>query len=133
MRTDGDGVNGLGVDDMPAGVRRLFRDAVLHLAMDAEDQIAWLEEDRGHPDELALDLDAILDPAAPYLPAAALRPLRDLDALMDAISGAGHAELWTDAALRTAPEWRRARALAREALDALRWPWSTSPPRDATS
>lgn len=72
-------------------------------------------------DDLALDFDAIA-PAA-YgreadgdFTAAELDAVRAVDLALSAMSGARNADLWTERALRDAPEWANVRVLARRAL-----------------
>jgi hypothetical protein len=94
--------------------------AALHrLAAPADSQIRELCA--GHPDELALDLDAVLDA---YVATGALRDeqiaaLRELDAQLDRMSGKDNAELWTPEGLRDAPEWAEVRRLAAHASELL--------------
>ncbi len=45
-----------------------------------------------------------------------------LDARLDEMSGEHNAELWTDEALRSRPEWEEVRRGAREILELFQWP-----------
>ena len=78
-------------------------------------------------DELALDLDAIAPAAYGWeaegdFTAEELEGVRALDRALAAMSGQQHADLWTEQALRVAPEWANVRELARHALAALKRP-----------
>ena len=48
--------------------------------------------------------------------------LTALDARLDEMSGEHNAELWTDDALRSRPEWEEGRRDARTILELLQWP-----------
>jgi hypothetical protein len=47
--------------------------------------------------------------------------LNALDAYLDAMSGEGNEDLWTEEAIRRSREWEDVRQLARQALEAFGW------------
>lgn len=69
-------------------------------------------------DEIALDINESYEVAREWglleAPVAAL--LEEIDRDFEAMSGQEHAELWTDEALATSPEWQKQRDRARRAL-----------------
>jgi hypothetical protein len=92
--------------------------ALQALAVPAEEQLARYPVFVVKADELALDYaDALL--LITDCPQVSLTPeqqaaLEDVDQLLDWMSGEKNAALWTEAALRTAPDWQQVRRLARE-------------------
>ena len=105
--------------DQTAWLRSETLAAVRRLAAPPDRQIQKLGG--SHPDELALDLDAVL-PA--YLATGAISEeqkaaLRELDEELDRISGEKNADLWTLEGLRDAPEWAKVRRLAARASELL--------------
>jgi hypothetical protein len=97
------------------------------LSSDAAEQLSYLENigDRVCVDELALDFDHVFGMLPMLQEAGDLAPalldlIERLNSQLDGMSGDAHQQLWTPAALETAEEWTQVRALAREALDALR-------------
>lgn len=94
--------------------------AALHrLAAPADAQIRELGS--GHPDDLALDLDAVL---GAYLATGALTEeqsaaLGEVDEQLDRMSGGENADLWTHEGLRNASEWANVRRLATRASELL--------------
>jgi hypothetical protein len=54
--------------------------------------------------------------------------LDTLDDYLSALSGADHAEFWTDAALASDPRWEEVRTQAAAALAAFGWPKEAPPP-----
>jgi hypothetical protein len=89
------------------------------LAAPAVEQEAYLRAFGTWPsnDELALDLDDVAEAAMPSLPVDTQRVIRELDELLDRMSGPS--PLWDGPALYTAPEWAQARELARRALESI--------------
>jgi len=73
------------------------------LAIQLED--LWMDGDIVHAEGLGDDLSRALD---------------SLDRALGEMSGAEHAELWTEDALDSRPEWERIRRLATRAAEALR-------------
>lgn len=98
--------------------------AISRLARPPESQIAYLETLGTWPsaDELALELDdvagEVLGPPA-LLSEHQKSVVRALDKQLGEMSGSDRAELWSEEALRTSPEWERVRSLARSALREL--------------
>lgn len=72
-------------------------------------------------DEPALEFDDLfaVHRTRPDSPGPAGGVLVGLDRALERMSGAANAHLWTDQALRSAPEWREVRALAAHALTVL--------------
>lgn len=98
-------------------------DAVLNLALPANEQIAILEEigERRAVDELALDYDdncwMFNEPESrSILTREELSALRSLDRRLDRMSGETNAGNWTVEALRFADCWKEIRKLAAVAL-----------------
>ena len=106
------------------------------LAAPADAQLARFPGFVVKADELALDFaDALLlisDCPQVELSAAQQETLGQLDAHLEAMSAAPRAPLWTDAAVRGAPEWVTVRRLAREALVALGEAYALPPSSDST-
>lgn len=98
----------------------MLRDALEHLAADAQAQESYLREWGTWPslDELALELDAVAGASEIWTPPVLRERVRLLDQKLDLMSGQEHAELWEAEALH-APEWAEVRRLAADALDAL--------------
>jgi hypothetical protein len=105
--------------------------AVERLSSDAETQIEWLRsihksEGPVIADELALELEDLwLDGRHPGLEWASPSPMlrsniEALDRTLDSMSGGERADLWTEEALRSRPEWDDVRILAAQALSTLR-------------
>jgi hypothetical protein len=76
-------------------------------------------------DELALEFEECLRNLGEDNLAKAAGIL-ELDRTLAAMSGPSNGELWTEVALRQAPEWRKVRHLARCALNEMGW--SAAPP-----
>jgi hypothetical protein len=108
------------------GSLRLLRDAVKHLAAEAEQQIQFLTaEQLGDADELALDLDAIAGTMPSlvregFLSQETADIIQGLDKHLESFSGEVNAHLWSFEALSRTDEWQTARRLARSALKS--WP-----------
>jgi hypothetical protein len=94
----------------------LLRDALERIASSAPEQERNLREFGTWPsnDELALELDDIREAAVQHLSNVVRGAVAALDAHFDAMSGPN--PVWDGPSLYTAPEWARARELAREAL-----------------
>ena len=107
---------------MRAGLFRLLYEALRNVAADADAQVNLLETDAlWHVDEFALDHNNAAHAAIEQglLTEQQTRAVLALDKLFDQMSGQDHAALWTEEALRSAPEWVEARTLAAEALRSL--------------
>ena len=107
---------------MRAGIFRLLYDALRNVAAGADAQVRMLESDViWHIDEFALDHNNASHAAIEQglLTEAQARAVLALDLLFDEMSGQDKAHLWTTDALRSAPQWDRARKLAAEALRSL--------------
>lgn len=105
------------------------------LAAPADVQLARFPSFVAKADELALDFaDALLvanDCPQLRLTAAQRDALARLDQHLDGMSGAANAQLWTEHAVRSRPEWDAVRALARDVLAALGAPSDLPPPSSA--
>ena len=102
--------------------------------MPADLQLARFPDFVVAADELALDFDnalLIFRQASPVLTPIQVARLQAVDTLLDHMSGAAQAHLWTPEALRTAPEWVTVRGCAQAALAALGWPFEPPPPTDS--
>ena len=108
---------------MDARAGEELRAAVLRLASAADTQIEYLHGLGMHDlcDELALEFDDLffVHRASPDSLGGADGALSDLDRALKRMSGEANAHLWTEQALRSAPQWREVRALAARALAAL--------------
>jgi hypothetical protein len=108
--------------------------ALQALAAPAELQLARFPDFVVKADELALDFDDALRCAAqagsPLSPAQHTA-LDRVDDVLRRMSTAGNAHVWSDAALRSAPDWATVRSLAADALRALGAPVEPPPPNDA--
>lgn len=95
------------------------------LSLQATDALATQPEDSRRPDELALSFGEALVAALGQLPdeftGEQVRALNDLATLLRDMSSAERAELWTEEAVHSHPQWEKVRALAREALQELGW------------
>jgi hypothetical protein len=94
--------------------------ALRALAGSTDAQRARIPDSVGKPEELALDFaDAHLLFAQCQqleLTGAQRDAVAEVDELLDAMSGPKHEGLWTEQALRAAPEWEAVRNAARRAL-----------------
>ena len=110
-------------DERAPGLLEMLRAAVGHLSLDAEKQLAYLDQHGVHIDELALELDevALAAVSAPGLLTATQAELvTDLHERLDDFSGTENTELWTAKAVRSSSEWADIRERARRAAAALR-------------
>jgi hypothetical protein len=91
------------------------------LAAAPSTQIAYVRNNGFHQDELALELDGVLEAFLGNCPPSkgASFALRALDRQLDKMSGERNAALWTDRALRDAEEWMTVRRLATRSLQEL--------------
>lgn len=100
-----------------------LRAAVGRLAWTGDAQVEYLHGIGvgGLADELALEFDALFPTSrsCPDFQGPAGEVLAELDRTLERMSGEANARLWTDQALRSAPEWHQVRALATEALSLL--------------
>jgi hypothetical protein len=104
-----------------------FEWSVRALAQDAATQRQLYPSFVCVADELALEFDEYLRALEDELPQlTAAEQIRALDSRLSAMSGPDHAALWTDDALRDAPEWVEVRAAAQAVLQAMGW--SSRPP-----
>jgi hypothetical protein len=103
------------------------------LAQPWDEQVAYLHAldtvppGRATVDDLALDFDAIAPAAYGWeaegdFTAGELDGVRAVERVLVAMSGQDHTDLWTERALRVAPEWANVRSLARHALAGLGQP-----------
>jgi len=104
---------------------RLLRSALQQAAMPAERLITRFEgfdasyelaSDFGNWCSWALDSDDV------KLTDQQRSRIAALDARLEQMSGEHNAELWTDDALRSRPEWENVRRDAREILELFQWP-----------
>ncbi len=103
-----------------------LRSSVERLAARGVEQVAWVERQGVHADELALDfsdavLPAVVNLSNEFTPELLLR-LELLDDQLSSMSGTAKARLWTSASILNDPAWGRVRTLAQVALDAPGWP-----------
>jgi hypothetical protein len=106
-----------------------FEWAVRALAQDPATQIALFPAFVVVADELALDFEQhylIVQDTLADLGEDVVARVADLDRALDGMSGPAHLDLWTDDALREAPEWEAIRELARQVLVSAAW--SEGPP-----
>lgn len=101
---------------------RDLREVTSRLALDAQSQFDYLSQLGTAPmvDELALEFDDAYNTVAELrardeLSDHAVRALDEVNSALSAIPE----ELWTEQALRTAPEWQRVRELATNATTQL--------------
>lgn len=102
-----------------------LREAVQALAAPGDVALALLPDGTVKADELALDFDnfgrATLQSLESELTQAQRESLVAVDRLLDAMSGARHADLWTEEAVRTHAKWQEVREAARRALADFGW------------
>ena len=102
------------------------------LGASPDEQIERFPNVVARPDELALDFDdayLLLQQCQQLdLSAAQRDAVADVDRLLAQMTGPERRALWTEAALRRAPEWGRIRSAARTALRLLGFA-GESPPR----
>jgi hypothetical protein len=108
--------------------RRLLIQSLTVLAADAQSQVAWLDRHGVVTDEIALDFDhafgmveALVE--AGHLGGGVLPDLREIDAVLSAMSGAQNADRWARDALSVDQGWSQARRLARRVLVAELGEW----------
>jgi len=110
--------------------------ALRALAGPVDEQLARFPDFVVKADELALDFaDAHLLLAQCQqleLTAAQRDAVAAVDRLLEQMSGREHAALWSEQALREAPEWDEVRYAAKAALAALGYAEGPVPPSDAT-
>ena len=98
---------------------RSLRDSLRLLAADGATALAGVPGGCCKPDELALNFDdfrsAVVGNFAAELPPELLAALADVDAAFSPIAGCG----WSEAAVRSAPEWAVVRKRAGVALGLL--------------
>ena len=116
-----------------AMIQRLI-ESLQALAAPADVQLSRFPDFVVKGEELALDFDdafmLVRDCPQLLLTSAQLDALVEIDRALAAISGARHAELWTEAALRESARWDAVRTLARAALITLNTPvQDPDPPR----
>ena len=97
--------------------------ALRTLGGSADEQLARFPDFVAKPDELALDFDdaylLLRQCQQLELSAAERDAVAAVDRLLERMTGPEHRILWTEAALRHAPEWERVRDAARAALRVL--------------
>lgn len=116
---------------MDTDMLRPFEWSVRALAQPAEVQLALYPSFTCHADELALEFEEAHRATFPLrngaFSASQLLLIEELDRQLERMSGLANERLWTEEALREAPEWMRVRELAREVLEAMGWS-SEAPP-----
>ena len=109
-----------------------LRDALQALAAPSDVQLARFPLFVAKADELAIDfhesLLLVTQDSNSQLSTEQAVALRDLDALLDAMSGVANAELWTEHALRHSAAWQEVRRAAMRALIVFAWPAEPPPP-----
>lgn len=102
-------------------MKEQFRHALERLASPAAVQESYLQQLGTTPsaDELALEFSDALGVLRDELDAAARGAALRLDWYLEGISGSENTEIWTVAALHTAPEWEHVRELASFVLRSL--------------
>lgn len=105
----------------PEKFTSMVRTALAHLSLPADEQIRYLVDQRVGADELALELNDVVDLLSElvqrgYVSRAAADLITAIDARFDAMSGSEHAHRWTDQALAQSAEWEEIRSLARAAV-----------------
>lgn len=109
--------------ELTAAYRRLV-EVVRLVASPPEVQLAALPEWTCRGDEIALlfheeMLTVRLLVESGAVSSQGLAVLKEIDRRFDEMSGELNAELWTDSAVRTRPEWQGTRVLAQEALSMM--------------
>lgn len=117
----------------PSFRRRLLIESLTVLAADAPTQAAWLARHGVMPDDVALDFDHPQRMAHNLMTEGQLAPttlavLKEIDAVLSAMSAGHDAGRWTANALSTDPGWALARRLARQVLVAELGIWSQPHP-----
>lgn len=106
--------------------------ALQALAQPADVQLTLFPDFACKTDELALDFDdwapAVLQCPEIELTEPQRTALQHIDEAFTKMNAEG-TPIWTDDALRSAPEWEQARSLARQALAAFAWPPDAPPLR----
>ncbi|MFH1022842.1 MAG: hypothetical protein V1809_05590 [Planctomycetota bacterium] len=97
-----------------------FIASLRRLSLPAEGQLASLPDGCCKADELALDFDNFWRTESVVIPAEAKSLVVELDQTLSSMSGSKNAELWTDDALRTRPEWEDVREKARRILKIMK-------------
>ncbi|MGK5547107.1 hypothetical protein ACSNOH_20595 [Streptomyces sp. URMC 127] len=105
-----------------AFVRQLVR-ALRNLSSDAESQIAFTHRLGVGVDEIALEFDDVFRQAhgmcaTGLLPEQIEDALRPIDSQLQQMTNSRQ-PVWNEDSVRSSPEWRAVRSLAREALDRL--------------
>jgi len=103
-----------------------LKQSVRVAARPAADQIASFPNGVDVEEEIAIEFDAhcrwaLEGHQAPDLTPDQRSSLVALDTRLDLMSGKQNADLWTDEALRTRPEWEEVRRDARKILEAFGW------------
>ncbi|MBI2900234.1 MAG: hypothetical protein HYY17_08610 [Planctomycetes bacterium] len=103
------------------------------LAIPPDEQLGLFPEFVCKADELALDYSHWLECAVGNYPQEFTGEqrhfLENVDGVLESMSGAENAHLWTDDALRYSVEWSNVRVLAEEALKTLGWETEVPPSR----
>lgn len=102
-----------------------LREALQALAAPGNEALALVPDGTVKADELALEFDnfsrAALESHESELTQAQRATLVAVDRLLGAMSGARHADLWTEEAVRRHPKWLEVREAAKRALAAFGW------------
>ncbi|MFE1337448.1 hypothetical protein ACFW6K_07220 [Streptomyces sp. NPDC058733] len=112
----------------PSFRRRLLFESLAIMAADAASQVAWLTKHGVVTDEIALDFSHAFGMAEALanegqLSCGVLPDLRQIDAVLDEMSGAESADRWAKDTLSVDEGWHRARRLARQVLVAELGEW----------
>lgn len=117
--------------DLDAIMKEL-RSSLCLLAGDGRDALNALPDGCVKADELALDYNNWLEIAVANC-GTALRSgqreaLAQVDQLLDQMSGASNARLWTEEAVISDDRWEQVRAAAKHAVDSMGWDCSANKP-----
>ena len=104
---------------------RMLRQAVVALAMPGHAALETLDPRCARPDELAIDFGepylVILGSFTSEMTPSQLSSLQQLDAHLEAMSGAENSHLWTEEAVVSSQSWREVRVLASAVLREFGW------------
>jgi hypothetical protein len=105
--------------------RGTFKASLRALAQPADVQLSLYRDGCAKVDELAIDFglrwEVYRHSFDSEITQQQLQKANELDDWLSSISGAENERYWTEAALKSCPEWEHARSLAREALDLFGW------------
>ncbi|MDQ4144383.1 MAG: hypothetical protein M3198_11685 [Actinomycetota bacterium] len=102
-----------------------LRASLSALASPGSEALATVPDGFAKADELAIDygnfVSAVLGNFGDEFSTEQTAVLRRIDAMLEAMSGAENAELWTEEAVVSHPRWQEVRKAARVALNRLGW------------